>query len=627
MSRLSVLLAVLVLCPARAAADLTAAVTAMARVGRAFSPSFSPDGKRIAYVSDLSGVPQAWVVPTQGGYPQPMTAFDDPVTGVVWSPRGDWLAVAVAPGGGMNSQVYLARPDGTGIRRLTDGGKENNWLGRWAHDGSRLALASNRRAAAAMDAYLADPASGALELVAQNPGIGQFSDVSRDNRWAVLSRVRSRGDNDLYLVELASRREVHLTPHTPPASFGAAAFAPDGRTLYLSTNDDRDLAALGRIRLDVEGRPGRIEIVAERAGSELDGFTLDEQGKLAILQWNVAGRAALEFYDLATGKRSPGPELPNELVGGNTFSTDGKQWAFVCSGSAAPPDLWVYDLGTRTLRQVTFSPHPGVDLAALVRPELATFSAHDGLKLSGWLYRPKNFAAPGPVVLSFHGGPEGQEQPAFRSDYQALLLCGIAVFAPNVRGSAGFGKKFVNLDNGALRADGIRDIRACVEHLTATGIAAPGRIGIMGGSYGGYMTMAGLTEFPDLFAAGADLFGIVNFETFFAHTEPWMAAISTVEYGDPATQAELLRSLSPIHKLDRITAATLVLHGANDTNVPVIEAEQIVDHLKKRGVAVEYVLFPDEGHGWRKIPNRIRSTVAIANFFSSHLQEAGTAAR
>jgi dipeptidyl aminopeptidase/acylaminoacyl peptidase len=222
-------------------------------------------------------------------------------------------------------------------------------------------------------------------------------------------------------------------------------------------------------------------------------------------------------------------------------------------------------------------------------------------------------------VLSFHGGPEGQERPSFRSDYQALLARGIAVLAPNVRGSSGFGKRFVNLDNGPLRHDGVRDIEACVNYVVKAGIADPRRIGIMGGSYGGYMVMAGLTRYPEVFAAGADLFGVVNFETFFAHTEPWMAAISKVEYGDPDTQKEMLRELSPIHEVDRVKAPTIVLHGANDTNVPVVEAEQVVASLKQRGVPVEYILFPDEGHGWRKTPNRIRSTVAIVRWFDRYL--------
>jgi len=227
-----------------------------------------------------------------------------------------------------------------------------------------------------------------------------------------------------------------------------------------------------------------------------------------------------------------------------------------------------------------------------------------------------------PMVLSFHGGPEGQERPVWSATYQALLARGIGVFAPNVRGSGGFGKRFVNLDNGALRHDGVRDLETCARFVVANGAADPKRLGVMGGSYGGYMVMAGLTRYPDLFAAGANLFGVVNFETFFAHTEPWMAAISTIEYGDPVTQKDLLRELSPIHAIDRVKAPTIVLHGANDTNVPVVEAEQVVDSLKKRNVPVEYVLFPDEGHGFVRLENRIRSSVEIVRWFETHLAAA-----
>jgi dipeptidyl aminopeptidase/acylaminoacyl peptidase len=290
------------------------------------------------------------------------------------------------------------------------------------------------------------------------------------------------------------------------------------------------------------------------------------------------------------------------------------------AGAARPTDVWVLDVAAGKLWQVTHSPHPGVELAALQRPELVAFKARDGLALSGWLYRPPGATGPAPFVVSFHGGPEGQERPTFRSDYQALLGQGIGVFAPNVRGSSGFGKAFVNLDNGERRIESLQDIKASVDFLVDQRIANPRKIGVMGGSYGGYMTMAALTEFPELFAAGANLFGIVNFATFFAHSQPWMAAISTTEYGDPKTQKDLLDRLSPIHKIDRIKAPLIVLHGANDTNVPVIEAEQTVAALRKRGLPVEYVLFPDEGHGWRKTANRITSTVAITKFFVKYLK-------
>ncbi len=617
---LPILLASFLALPAPAD-ELETRVATMARVGGAWSPSFSPDGSRLAFVSNLSGQPQVWTIPTSGGFPELVTPLEDPVGQVRWSPGGALLAFSVAPGGGMNEQVWVSRPDGTGLRLLTPGGRETNRLSGFTRDASRLLLASNDRSGATIDAYLLDPLTGEPTARTNAPGSNGYTDVSCDGRFALLSRLVQRGDNDLLLVDLETGAELLLTPHERPATFGGGVFSPDGRTVWLSSNAGRDLAAFARIRLAPNGRPGPIEIVASRDDAELSGFEVDESGLTAVLAWNVAGKSELAFVDLATGRSRPGPALPSEIASGLVFSPDGTKLAMVLSGSTSPMDVWVFDRAKGSLRQLTRSPHAGVDLASLVKPELVRFPGRDGLPLTGWLYRPAGASGPGPLVLSFHGGPEGQERPSFRSDYQALVSQGISVLAPNVRGSSGFGKRFVNLDNGALRKGAVDDIAASVDYVVKSGLADPKRIGITGGSYGGYMTMAGLAAFPDLLAAGANLFGIVNFATFFRNTEPWMAAISRTEYGDPETEAAMLRDLSPIHRLDRVKAPTLVLHGANDTNCPVIEAEQVVDHLKERGVPVKYVLFPDEGHGWRKTSNRIRSTVEVTRWFVRYLKD------
>lgn len=602
--------------------DLEASVASMARIRGCWSPSFSSDGKRLAFVSDLTGVPQVWTVPVEGGWPDLVTALEDQVMSVTWSPDGEWLAFAVAPGGGMNQQVYVARPDGTAICCVTAGGHENNWLVDWTHDGSALMVSSNRRDPECMDAYLVQPESGEWQLVAKNRGIGQLTDVGRDGQRAVLYRMTDRSDDNLFLVDIHSGAEVLLTQHVGPGSFESGVFSPDGKTIYLSSNKDRELRAFARVVLGAGGEIGPIEVLAPRDDAELEAFRVTEDGTTAALVWNVGGGSELAFIDLTTGRVGEARRLPVEIVAtfmGLDFSEDGRYLALTLAGSASPPNIWVVERETGHTWQVTQGAHPGIDLNTLVRPQLVRFRAHDGLELSGWLYLPRDFHKPGPVVLSFHGGPEAQERPNFNSTYQALLSRGIAVFAPNVRGSDGFGKTFVNLDNGPLRVNAVRDIEACTNYIVGAGIGARGRLGIMGGSYGGFMTTAGLTEYPDVFAAGATLFGIVNFETFFEQTEPWMAAISKVEYGDPDTQAEMLRELSPIHRIDRISAPTLVLHGANDTNVPVVEAEQVVNSLRERGVPTEYVLFPDEGHGFRKTPNRIRSAVAIVSWFAEHL--------
>ena len=600
--------------------DLDRKVALLGKMVFAGTPSFSPDAKRVAFITSISGSPQVWTVSAGGGWPDQVTAFDDPVTNVAWSPDGEWLAVQVAPGGGLNEQVYVMRPDGTGPRMITEGGSSNNQLGAWTPDSKSLLLGSNRRTREALDVWLVDVAGGAKRLVAESKGLARVEDVSTDGKFALVWRMASRGDADVFRVALDGSGEVHLTPHTPPATFAGAAFGDTPDVVYLAGNPGRDLHAFGRVVVR-DGKAGPFEVVSERDDAELSGFVMDDGGSRAMLNWNVAGRSELRLVDPATKEQSilPGP-ADTDIVSLAELSRDGKKLAAVFSGAKAPPDVWLLDLEANTRRQLTRSPHPGVKLEELVRPELVKYKAHDGLELSGWLYRPQNAKAPYPAVLSFHGGPEGQERPSPNPTYQALVASGIAVFAPNVRGSSGFGKRFVNLDNGRLRADGVRDIKSTADHLTARGIADPKRLGIMGGSYGGYMVMAGVTEWPDLFAAGANLFGVVNFETFFKHTEPWMAAISTKEYGDPATEGEMLRKLSPIHKVERVKTPLIVLHGANDTNVPVVEAEQVVESLKGRGVPVEYVLFPDEGHGWRKTPNRIRSVVAITKFFTERLK-------
>src|SRR5262245_24042239 len=242
-------------------AQLVDMVTRMARIGRASSPAFSPDATRLAFVSDRTGVPQVWVASVDGGAPVQVTKGDDPVGRVTWSPDGEWLALSLAPGGGMNTQVYVVRPDGSGLRRLTDGGKETNNLGDWTHDGKRITMGSNRSNPSTIDAYLIDPASGERSLVSSNKGLQSLQDVSRDGTLALVGRLRGRGDNDLYLLNLALKTETLVTPHDPPGSF-FGMLAVDGRSIYVSSDKDRDKAAFARIRMSGPGAVSPPELIA-----------------------------------------------------------------------------------------------------------------------------------------------------------------------------------------------------------------------------------------------------------------------------------------------------------------------------------------------------------------------------
>ena len=588
--------------------ELVRTVERLAGIGFCHTPSFSPDGSRIAFLSDLSGTPQVWTVAFEGGWPERVTAFPDQVTNAMWSPTEELIAVEVAPGGGLNQQIYLIRPDGSGLRRLSAGGADNNQIAMWSRDGKTLFVASSRDDAARYDAFAVDVATNTWRSIGERRGLTRVNHMSRAGTRLALTRVVARGDSNAYVV--ADGAETLITPHPGQTQFFAPRFV--GEDVWLIADQDRELLGLARIT-----SPGHLEYIAVRDDAELDGWRTSDDDAVVALKWNVAGVDELEIIK-RQGWTHTRVDLPAELTTAPLFSHDGQRMAIVCYGSTAPVDIWVADIGGR-LRQLTRSPHPGVDLSTLVRPRVERFGAHDGLPLSGLLYVPRDFHAPGPCVLSFHGGPEGQERPFFNGTYQALLANGIAVFAPNVRGSTGFGKSFMHLDDREKRFDGVRDIKACVDHVIGIGVADPKRIGITGGSYGGYMTMAGITEFPDMFAAAVCVCGIVNFLTFFSHTQPWMAAVSKSEYGDPDTERDLLERLSPINKLDRVRTPLLVEHGANDTNVPLIEAQQMIDELRKRNVEVEALIFPDEGHGFTKTANRTRAAIDGVRWFATHL--------
>lgn len=364
--------------------DLESVVTRMAQIGGSRSPSFSPDGRRIAFVSDRTEVPQVWMVPSQGGEPRQVTRLEDQVRRVEWSPDGKWLAFSVAPGGGLNEQIYLLDPDRQDApRRITEGGQVNNQLAGWS--GWWLRFSANPKDPGSLDAYTYDSRTGDLKLVAVNPGIGVLNDVSADGRRAVVQRVKSRGDGNLFLIDLAAGQEHLITPHTPPGTFRDGRFSPDGRTIYLASNDGSDWIGLERVAIGKDGRPGPVQRIAGREDAELDDFEIDDQGKTAALVWNTGGRSELAFLDLASLEQRRGPSLPGEIVTSLEYSADGGSLLLTLTGSKMPSDVWVMDVRSGKLRQVTRTPVEGVDLASLVAPELVTFPAHDGLELSGWL--------------------------------------------------------------------------------------------------------------------------------------------------------------------------------------------------------------------------------------------------
>ncbi|MCM3922395.1 prolyl oligopeptidase family serine peptidase, partial [Frankia sp. AiPs1] len=397
-----------------------------------------------------------------------------------------------------------------------------------------------------------------------------------------------------------------------------------GRRALLVSDLGRERAALLDVPVDT---PGPTVVIAERPDADVERFALlgrpdpdpASAGERAVVVWNVAGRSELTLVDLPGGRCRPLPAPPRDVVTALLTRPGGRELVLALDGAATPGELWTCDLAAHPARYRCLVSHAPVRPAALVRPVLHTLTAHDGRELAGWWYRPPAPPGPLPTLLYLHGGPEAQERPTFNPLFHALLARGIAVFAPNVRGSTGYGRDFEEADHAHRRFDGIEDVASCVRDLVETGLADRERIGIAGRSYGGYLTLAALVHFPQLFRAGVDVCGMVDLETFYQHTEPWIAASAVTKYGDPVTQPALLRALSPLHRMSALAAPLLVVHGENDTNVPVIEAEQTMAAATARGVDCRYLLFPGEGHEVVELANRVRFVRTAVDWLATHM--------
>ncbi len=605
---------------------------------RAWSPSPSPDGTVIAFVCDGAGRPAVRLHRRRTGEEWFLDTGEGLVSAVRWSPDGRWLAVQTAPDGGERSNVVVIRPDGTGLRTVRgvgDGDRGAVSLDRWTHTGSVLAVTESD--IETTTAWLVDAESDQRRRLGSGHAL-QILDVSRDRRRVLLRRGR-RGSRHIGIVDLDGTDGWHEIdsgrgPGGPPGAVEhpiaitrdstvvAGRFTPDGTRVVMLTDGGRERAALVVVDVATDARPMSPEVLAERDDAELERFALTEDGTLAALVWNATGRSEVDLLELAgpgvtAGKPSPYTP-PGDVVTGAVFSHDGDSLVMAVQSPEVPAAVWCHELSSSTTALIAPIEEPRWAPGALVHPVLETVTTPDGLSLPGWLYRPPGARGPCPTVIYLHGGPEAQERPVFTPLYQLMLARGIAVYAANVRGSSGFGRSFVNADNGAGRFGAIRDVASCATHLVESGISDPERIGCMGRSYGGYLTLAALVNHPDLFAVGIDVCGMADFETFFARTEPWIADAAVGEYGHPLHDRNLLRELSPVHRMENLRAPLLVVHGKYDTNVPVHEAELAVHGAKAAGVPMKYLLFEDEGHEIQRTENRVRFIHEVIDWLSVH---------
>ncbi len=571
--------------------------------------SWHPSKRELLILTRFGNTPQVHRMSAPGGARRQLTFFPDRVQGAWFPPAGtgDFFVFAKDVGGGEWTQLYRYDMADGAVTLLTDGRSQNRF-GAWSPSGKRFAYGSTRRNGEDRDVYVVDPRdpSSDRRLAELRGGGWEAADWSPDERTLLLVEGVSANEGYLWTLDLASGARTALTPRdagTLPVSYGTARYAPDGKGLFVIT--DRDAEFLRLAYFDLATRS--FAYLSAHLPWDVEDFELSHDGRTLAFVTNEAGRSVLRLMDVATRREREAPALPAGVVSGLGFSADDRELAFAMQGARSASDVWSLALATSRLERWTES-EGEVDPSHYPEAELVRWPSFDGREITGFLNRPPaRFEGRRPVLIEIHGGPEGQARPGFlgRRGYYLNEL-GVAVLAPNVRGSTGYGKSFLKLDDGRRREDSVKDVGALLDWIATRPDLDPTRVMVTGGSYGGYMTLAVATRYPERIRCALDVVGISNFVTFLENTQAYRRDLRRVEYGDerdPQMRA-FLESISPLHQAERIAKPLFVVQGRNDPRVPSSEAEQIVAALEKRGAPVWLLMANDEGHGFVKKANQ-----------------------
>lgn len=595
-------------------------------VRMAYAPSFSPDGTHLSFLTDITGVAEVWSIPVEmraatPSWPTQLTFRGERVMSATFSPTADTMLVTADVGGNERAQLYLLSGDGASFDALTTQPEVIYVFGDWSPDGERIVYSSNERDPRYFDVYEREMISGTIRQLLQHDGTNYALGYSPDGKQVLATRIESNTRNRLLLIDRESREARMLTPEMTgngPALYSAPAWSANRAGLYLLCNRDRQFVSLAYLDLATT----QLSYLSDMSW-DITRLTLTHDGKRMVTVLNEDGYAHLQIFDVSQGweKRETlhAPTLPNGVVNDLTWSPDGKRLAitFMCADDA--PDIYIWDVEEGVVQRATSSSLGGIPRSAFVNPSLVHYPTFDGREIPAFLYLPEGEQRNLPVIINVHGGPESQALPVFNAVNQYFVGRGYGVLAPNVRGSTGYGYEYQSLDDVRLRMDSVKDLQHAALWLRDSGIADAKRITVMGGSYGGFMVLAAVTTYPDLWAAAVDIVGIANFVTFLENTGPWRRKHRESEYGSLEHDREFLEQISPIRSVERITAPMFVIHGANDPRVPVGEAEQIVAALRERKVPVQYLRFEDEGHGLIKRTNRLIAYPAIARFLDEYM--------
>jgi dipeptidyl aminopeptidase/acylaminoacyl peptidase len=527
----------------------------------------------------------------------------EPLSGGL-SPQGDVLLVSKDNGGDEFFQLYTLA-NGR-LTQLTAGGKSRNSADSWSIDGSLVGFTSTERNGTDNDLYIMDPRRPmSKRRVAEVKGGGWgMGAIAPDNRTAIAGQYISVTHSKLFRLDLATGAMTPIGNHAKVIAFGDPDYAPDG-TLWITSDEDSDVQRLGRL----DPATGKFTPVSPASRWDVEGFAISKDGRTIAFTTNEAGIDRLSLLDVRSGKVRRVENIPAGTIGGLEFAPWG-ELGLSLNSAKSPTDAYSLNPKSLKLTRWTQSETGGLDPNRNVEPELVEVKSFDGETVSGFLYRPDPARFPGkrPLIVNIHGGPEGQSRPGFMGRNNYLLNeQGIAIFFPNVRGSTGYGKRFVSLDNGPFkREDSVKDIGAYLDRLSADPRLDPKRMAVTGGSYGGYMCYASAIMYPDRFRGALCNVAISNFVTFLENTQSYRRDLRRVEYGDerdPKQRAQL-QLISPLRRISEIKAPLFVVQGANDPRVPKSEADQIVKAIRARGGTAWYLVGENEGHGFAKKENQ-----------------------
>ncbi len=605
--------------PTRSAEEVAYSLRRYLSIKSAYSPDFSPDDATIAYLSDLTGVPQIWTTNLSGvRVPQQITMEDERVGFLSYAPKSDTMAFGIDRGGSERFQIHMLEAGGDSVVKLTDEPNViHNW-GDWSPDEDAIAFSSNARSQEYFDIYVQGLDDRSTEMVYRYDGNAYPLTWSPDGSKILFEVTHTPFDHDLFLLELDDKSADLLTPHSVDAAFYSPTFDESGRFVYCVTDKDREFAAVARIDVKTHeleylyAEDWDIEGLSATRDKETLAFTVNDGGASRLMVWDLGNEAPDEL------------PLPKGQVGGLDWSNDGRKLAFSLSSSSANSDVWVFEFEARGssrggLSRLTTSSTCGIPASTFVEPELVKTRSFDELEVPSYLYLPKAMAPPFPLIVYLHGGPESQFRPGFSPLVQFFLKLGFAVLATNFRGSTGYGRRYTHLDDVRGRMDTVRDSEFALRHVLDKYPIDTSKVAAWGGSYGGFMVLACLYSNPGMWAAGVDIVGISNFVTFLKNTGPWRRKLRMAEYGDPEKDREFLESISPNNNAHLIRSPLFIIHGTNDPRVPIGEAEQIAETLKKHGREAHLMKFEDEGHGLVKLKNRVAGYTAAVEFLMSHV--------